>query len=364
MKKVKAMVIPKPNRPLELWEIDEPILEPNSVLLKTIYADVCGTDVHLYHGKLAGVSYPLIPGHISVGRIEQLRGTVLDIEGKKFQEGDLVTFLDVHATCNNCWYCLVAKASTRCLHRKVYGITYGVKDGISGGWAEKIYLKPRTKILRIPENVTPEQVITAGCGLPTAIHAIELARIGLTDSVLIQGSGPVGLMATALAKLSGAGTIITIGAPMKRLEVAKKLGATNIIDITKHAEQERRQLVLEVTNGRGADIAIECTGNPKAVPEGLDLVRDNGGYIIVGQYTDHGSIAINPHLQINKKHIEIRGCWGSDFSHVYRGLQVLSHFNYHFNPELFKAKEYKLIDARRALEDVEQLKVTKAILKF
>ncbi len=358
------MVIPEPNQPLELWEFDEPKLDLNSMLLKTIYADVCGTDVHLYHGKLAGVPYPLIPGHISVGRIDKLRGVVKDIEGNKFQEGDLVTFLDVHATCNNCWYCLVAKASTRCPHRKVYGITYGVKDGLSGGWAEKIYLKPGTKIFRIPNKVTPEQVITAGCGLPTAIHAIELARIGLTDSVLIQGSGPVGLMATALAKLSGAGTIITIGAPMKRLEVAKKLGTTKSIDITKHDEKDRRQLVLELTNGRGADIGIECTGNPKAVPEGLNLIRDNGIYIIVGQYTDHGNIEINPHLQINKKHLEIRGCWGSDFSHVYRGLQVLSHFNHHFNPELFRTKKYKLIDAQRALEDVEHLKVTKAILKF
>ncbi|MDI6783555.1 MAG: zinc-binding dehydrogenase [bacterium] len=150
--------------------------------------------------------------------------------------------------------------------------------------------------MRIPENVSPEQVVTCGCGLPTAIHAIELARIGLTDSVVIQGSGPVGLMATALAKLSGAGTIITIGAPNKRLEVARKLGATKTIDITKHHEKELRQMVLALTNGRGADIAIECAGHPDAVRQGLDLVRDNGRYIIVGQYTDHRTVEINPHL--------------------------------------------------------------------
>jgi threonine dehydrogenase-like Zn-dependent dehydrogenase len=364
MAKLKAMVIPKPNQPLELWEFDEPKLESNSVLLKTIYADVCGTDVHLYHGKLAGVPYPLIPGHVSVGKIDKIRGSVKDIDGKKFQEGDMVTFLDVHATCNNCWYCLVAKATTRCPNRKVYGITYGVQDGLSGGWSEKIYLKPGTKLLRIPKNVTPEQVVTVGCGLPTAIHAIELARIGLTNSVVIQGSGPVGLMATALAKLSGAGTIINIGAPKKRLDVAQRLGASKIIDITKHHEKERRQIVLALTNGRGADIGIECAGHPEAVRQGLDLVRDNGRYIIVGQYTDHGTIDINPHLQINKKHLEIRGCWGSDFSHVYRGLQVLSYFNQRFTPEIFNAKKYKLNDAGTALDDVENLRVTKAILKF
>ncbi|NIP82785.1 MAG: alcohol dehydrogenase catalytic domain-containing protein, partial [Gemmatimonadetes bacterium] len=62
--------------------------------------------------------------------------------------GDRVTFLDVHATCNACWYCLVAKATTRCPHRRVYGITYGVEDGLAGGWAERIHLKPGTKIIR------------------------------------------------------------------------------------------------------------------------------------------------------------------------------------------------------------------------
>ena len=169
--------MPKPEKALEIREFNEPKLENNTVLLKTSYADICGTDVHLFHGRLAGVPYPIIPGHVSVGHIEKLRGTVKDIHGKKFKEGDLVTFLDVHATCNSCWYCLVAQATTRCPHRKVYGITYGIQDGLCGGWSEKIYLKPGTKILRLPKQVSAEQLVTCGCGLPTAIHAVELAKI-------------------------------------------------------------------------------------------------------------------------------------------------------------------------------------------
>lgn len=364
MKKIRAVVMPEPEKDLEIREFPEPVLEKNSILLKTIHADICGTDVHLFHGRLAGVPYPIIPGHVSTGKIEKLRGTVTDIHGKKFEEGNIVTFLDVHATCNSCWYCLVAKATTRCPHRKVYGITYGVKDGLCGGWSEKIYLKPGTKLLRLPKTVSSEQFVTCGCGLPTAIHAIELAKIQLTDTVLVQGSGPVGLMATALAKKSGAGKIIMVGAPKERLQIAKKLGASQIINITDTNENRRRKEILSFTDGRGADIAIECTGNPDAVRQGLDLVRDNGRYIIVGQYTDHGTVEINPHLQINKKHLEIRGCWGSDFSHFYRALEVLKHFPQQFSTSIIKNRKYKMNQAQKALEDIEKLNVIKAIIEF
>ena len=106
--------------------------------MRTLYSEVCGTDVHLQHGRLSGAPYPLIPGHINVGVLETINGEVTDALGEPVNEGDLVTFLDVHETCNHCWYCLVAKASTRCPNRKVYGITYGADEGLLGGWSELV----------------------------------------------------------------------------------------------------------------------------------------------------------------------------------------------------------------------------------
>src|SRR4026207_1026052 len=140
-------VIPEPNAPVELREVVEPDLEPNSALLQVELSEVCGTDVYLHQGRLEGVPYPLVPGPGSVGQLPTPRGERLDVNGNRFSEGDRVTFLDVHRTCNACWYCLVAKASTRCPQRKVYGITYGMDDGLAGGWAEQIYLKPGTQCI-------------------------------------------------------------------------------------------------------------------------------------------------------------------------------------------------------------------------
>jgi len=360
----RAAVLPAPGLPPEIRTYAIPDLEPGAVLLRTLASEVCGTDVHLHHGRLAGVPYPLIPGHVSVGTVEAVKGAVVDVEGSPIRPGDVVTFLDVHGTCGNCWYCLVAKASTRCPHRRVYGITYGADDapGLSGGWSETIYLRPGTKIIRLEDGVSPDTWIGGGCGLPTAVHAIELAQIRLGDRVLVQGSGPVGLSCAALAMLSGAAWVGTIGAPENRLQAARRMGADWTIDVTSTTPAERKRAILDATGGRGPDIVIEASGNPKAVLEGCELVRDAGRYIIVGQYTDNGTIELNPHLHINKKHLEVRGCWGSDFSHVYRAMQVAAKFAGRAQWASLISHRYGLDDVGQALEDVASGRVVKAVV--
>src|SRR5215467_13429529 len=138
----------------------------------------------------------------SVERLSKIRGQIVDVEGRAFREGDRVTFLDVHRTCNACWYCLVAQATTRCPERKVYGITYGLDDGLCGGWADQIYLKPNTRVIRL--DADPETFMAGGCALPTALHAVERGDIVIGDTVLVLGSGPVGINAVVLALMRGA----------------------------------------------------------------------------------------------------------------------------------------------------------------
>jgi threonine dehydrogenase-like Zn-dependent dehydrogenase len=360
---IKAAVMGAPQKPLEVREFPQPELEPGAILLETIYSEVCGTDVHLHHGQLAGVPYPIIPGHVSVGRIARLAGEVTDVDGNALHEGDVVTFLDVHETCGKCWFCLVAKATTRCPSRKVYGVTYSANEGLLGGWSQAIYLKPGVKVIRLPEELTPERFIAAGCGLPTAVHALERAQVQLGDSVAVQGSGPVGLSAAILAQLSGATQVIVVGAPQMRLEMALGIGADHVVDIEQYGPEERVALVQEWTGGRGADVTIEATGNPTAVLEGMQMTRDNGRFVVVGQYTDAGAVEINPHWDINRKHLEIRGCWGTDLSHVYRGVKVVAKHGERFGYERLISRKYSLEEANQALADVEELKVVKAVIE-
>src|SRR5947208_16196420 len=321
-----AAVIPRPNAAVEIRQFPSPDLEPNSALLAVELSEVCGTDVYLQKGLLEGVPYPLVPGHVSVGRLNKIRGSVFDVEGREFREGDRVTFLDVHRTCNVCWYCLVAKATTRCPQRKVYGITYGLEDGLCGGWAEQIYLKPGTRCIRLDADA--ETFMAGGCALPTALHAVERGEIAIGDTMLVLGSGPVGINAIILSLMRGALRVLCIGAPDQRLEAATQVGASDVLNFEEHDETERLEWVLQQTHARGADVAIEATGAPDAVVQAMRFTRDAGRVVVVGQYTDHGPVstaaAFNPHLDLNKKHLDVRGCWGSDFSHFYRGLQIVS----------------------------------------
>lgn len=360
---VRAATIPAPNRPVEVREYERPTVDDGATLLRVTYSEVCGTDVHLQQGLLAETPYPLIPGHAVVGEIEEVRGDVRDVHGEQLRRGERVTFLDVHGTCGKCWYCLVAKATTRCPNRKVYGITYGADDGLLGGWSEYVYLKPGVRIIPLPDTLSSETVIGGGCGLPTALHAVDRADISLADTVLVQGTGPVGLSAIALARLRGACTIIAIGAPERRLEAARRMGADTVLDVENTTLAEREAAVLDATQGRRVDIAIEASGSPAAVPEGLDLVRDNGVYVIAGQYTDHGPVEINPHTQINKKHLDIRGVWGIDFSHLHRALLIQERYNDRFHWEKLITHRFRLDQANDALDSVRSGEAIKAVIE-
>jgi L-iditol 2-dehydrogenase len=120
--------------------------------------------------------------------------------------------------------------------------------------------------------------------------------------------------------------------------------------------------VRELTNGRGADIAIECTGEPSAIPEGLRMTRDAGTYVVVGQYTDAGDATLNPHADLNRKHLDVRACWGIDLSHLYRAVQLLTRHRETFPWQTVISGEYPLSRAADALRDVEERRAVKAVI--
>jgi L-iditol 2-dehydrogenase len=356
----QAVIMPGPNQPLRLATIATPFLEPGAALLRTLYSEVCGTDVHLFHGRL-GVPYPIIPGHVSVGVIETTGGRIKDIQGNYIKEGDVVTFLDVHETCNNCYQCLVARQPTRCPSRKVYGITYSAKDGLLGGWAEAIWMKPGVKMIKLPAEFSPETFIGGGCGLVTALHAVDMANVRLDESVAVLGVGPVGQSIVAFSSLSGAGEIVAVGGPRERLDFARRMGATTTLGLDVPAD-ERLEKVRALTGGRGVDCVIEASGAPDAISQGLDMVRDGGRMIVCGHYTDTGTVEIHPHWQINRKHVELKGCWGSRYDHFHRAVSLTARYG-HLKPwgEMVSGR-YSLMSADQALMAVEKQTALKALI--
>jgi len=355
-----AAVMTGPNQPLRIDHLPTPTLAPRSALLRTLYSEVCGTDVHLHHGKL-GVPFPIIPGHVSVGVVEASGGGLTDIEGGPIKEGDVVTFLDVHETCNNCYYCLVARQPTKCPKRKVYGISYSANDGLLGGWAEAIWMKPGVKMIKLPKELTPETFIGGGCGLVTALHAVDMAEIRLGESVAVLGVGPVGQSCVAFASLSGASDVIAIGAPQARLDFAHRMGATASFGL-EIPPAERLDAVRKRTGGRGVEVVIEASGAPDAVSQALDLVRDGGRVIVCGHYTDNGSIEIHPHWQLNRKHVELKGCWGSRYDHFHRAVALTAKYGDQKPWREMVSGRYELDRAGDALKAVETRSAIKALI--
>ena len=361
---VRAVFMTAPGRPLEPRSVPAPKPREGGAILETVASEVCGTDVHLHHGRLAGVPYPIIPGHVSVGRVLETGGPLADVEGRAIPSGALVTFYDVYGTCGACWHCLVARAATRCPQRRVYGITAPASDGLLGGWSERIEILPGVRVVPLPEGLSAEDFLGGGCGLPTGFHAVERAGIAMGDTVVVQGSGPVGLNALIFAQLSGALRVFVVGAPKGRLDAARRLGAEDALDITETKEPAARAAwVRDRTSGRGADVVIEASGNPAALPEGLEMLRDGGRYVVVGQYTDSGDATLNPHRHVNRRHATILGCWGYEFSHLHRSLAMMAKHAGRYRWKELVTREYPLEKANEALADMERLAVVKALIR-
>ena len=364
MEEVAAVLMTGPGRPLEHVRVPAPRPKSGGAVLETVASEVCGTDVHLSHGRLSGVPYPIIPGHVNVGRVLESNGALTDAEGRDIPIGTLVTFYDVYGTCGACWHCLVARAATRCPHRRVYGITAPASEGLLGGWAERIEILPGVKLVPLPEGLDAEDFLGGGCGLPTGFHAVERAGVAMGDTVVVQGSGPVGLNAAIFAQLSGALRVFVVGAPRARLDAARRLGAEDVLDVTEAARPEDRvRWVRDRTQGRGADVVIEASGNPAAVPEGLEMLRDAGRYVVVGQYTDGGDVSLNPHRHVNRKHATILGCWGYEFSHLHRAIAMMARHREQFRWRELVTREYPLTQAQEALEEMGRLGVVKALIR-
>lgn len=313
-----AMFVGK-DKPLEIWEFPDPELEPGAVLVHMEMAAICGTDAHSIHH--ADTPSPLIFGHENIGTIAASRlESSTDALGNPLKEGDRVTFRA--APCGHCFNCTIGEF---CMNVRQAGFTPSTEAPyLFGGFGQKLYLSPNPWMLKIPDDLSNERALLSVVGTHTLLNGYErMGGLTLGDTVVIQGSGPMGMGGMIHAKLLGAKRVIVIGAPKGRLEMAKRLGADDTIDLSDHPTPEARvEAVLSMTDGRGADFVVECSGAIGATNEGLQMTRFGGKYLMVGPWTDYGTQAINP-MFITKKALHVGGVVASEPRHIVRSMEAL-----------------------------------------
>jgi len=368
--KVKAMVFSEPGK-MHISRFDRPEVDEDSILLKVEMVGVCGTDLHIFKAHLSGVPFPIIPGHEILGIVEELGKRANErmvIYNGPLETGDRVTLV-AGIPCGECFYCRhYPHYDNLCTGRKAYGITRSCEDPphLLGGYAEYMYLLPGTSIFKVPKRIPAEAAVLTE-PLAVASRAVERAfqpgvpfsgeGFGLSSSVVIQGAGPIGILATAVAKAAGAGEVIAIDSVDTRLKMVKEFGADFTIDLRElKTSEERINKVLELTDGHGADVVIECAGIPAAFKEGLEMVRRGGKYIEVGHYTDAGPIDIRPHT-ICKKDVDILGCWAYPRTQFKKSLSLLDSGGYPFEKLVTHKlsideapKAFSIIEAKEAIK--------------
>lgn len=359
-----AAVMSKFQAPIEVRTFGLPReLRPGEWLIQVEMAGVCGTDVHLHKGELK-VPLPLVLGHETVGRVVAMGDSQQrDWRGIPVTIGDRVSFT-VGRTCGKCHYCRVYKLPSRCLNRLAYGVTTpcNAPPHFLGGYGQYHFLHADTAVFRLHDDLPSEAVVGAGCALVTAVHGFEKLRMQWAESCVVQGAGPVGLAAVAIAKEAGARPLIVIGGPRDRLERCKRFGADLTIDIDEVRDPaERRKIVLDHTHGIGADVVVECVGIPTAVAEGWDLCRDGAKYLVLGQYCDAGPTQLNPHL-IVRKELTIMGTYGSEPHHWNTALEFLRTRRDRYPFHELITHRFKLSQVNEALGAVARWETGKAVI--
>jgi len=290
-----------------------PVLEPKEqqVLLKLQRSGICGTDLHIYRGKLGMPDGDCIIGHEFIGSIQKLgQGAAVDGLGQKLEVGNSAIAC-VAIPCGRCVNCKKGETAS-CMS---FGVTYAQSPAQAphffGGFSEYLH-SPAANLVRIPDGLDLDAVAAAPCGGPTVIRAFTYGGgVNPGELVVVQGTGALGVFAVAWAVAHGAHVVaIGDGDVEVRRKMTLELGAEEFISFRNTTREERlahlQELAKKYDRGNGVDLVIETSGAPNAVPEGMDLVRTRGRYLIPGQYSCSGSIEIQPQL-ITFKAIQMIG---------------------------------------------------------
>jgi L-iditol 2-dehydrogenase len=365
-KTARAVVLEAYEQPLSVRDVEIPAeLEPRSILVRVLAATLCGTDVHLCAGgrPMLRETLPAIVGHEMVGEIVAFgSGERRDSMGASLETGDRIVWTP--ASCFACYACTMLHQPAVCENRRYYMTeNCGEYPYLTGGLAQYCYVFPGSQRIRVPDEIPNEWASGSSCALRTVMATFDRldARMSGFETLVIQGAGPLGLFATALARWSGVKRVITVGAPTARLEVARAWGASEVLSVEELGEPHARvAAVKDMTGGRGADVVIELSGARTAFAEGIEMVRPSGQYVVTGQTTSATSEIVAS--TIVKKNITISGSLSADGSHYWKALQFMSRARHEIPFELMFRGRYSLDEASRAMERMERFEEIKPVI--
>ena len=212
---------------------------------------------------------PIIMGHEAAGVIAEV-GAAVD----GWSNGDRVTF-DSTVSCGKCWYCQRGEVNL-CENRRVLGVSCG-EYRRDGAFAEYIAVPARI-LYRLPDNISFEQAAMVEA-VSVAVHAVERTPLALDASVIVVGTGMIGLLVVQVLRARGCGNIIAIDLDKEKLKLASKFGATHTIEA---GDADLHEKIRALTSGRGADAAFEVVGLPATVKTAIESVRKGGSITLVG----------------------------------------------------------------------------------
>ena len=361
---VLAATLIKPGQ----YEIKEyPLPEPGAgcVLVKMELSGICGTDKHTFQGyttQYGGrqLEFPIIQGHENVGTVAAIggNGNYSDFEGIPLGVGDRVV-VGANVCCGECYYCRHDFPYYCCENMTDYGNNLSAKNPphLFGGWSQYMYIVAGSFLVKVPDELPSEiavltEIFAVSVGLDRAkqMSAFPNESFRFDDTVVVLGVGPLGMCFLMKARMLGAGTIIALDLSDYRLNFAKRLGADHVMNVGKHSRQERLQIVKDLTNGRGADMVIECAGVPQAVPEALEMLRIGGLLVEAGNFSDLGEVSFSPHRHLCAKNARILGVGGEEPAAYGPGMRQMARYMKKYPLQEFVTHRFGLRDVEAAMQ--------------
>lgn len=298
---------------LEKYEIKEfpiPELGDDDILVKVEGCGICGTDAHEFKRDPFGL-IPLVLGHEGTGEIVKMGKNVKkDSAGKDLKVGDKVVSCMIFKDNPDITMFDLNKQNVG--GADVYGLLPDDDIHLNGWFADYIVIRGGSTIFNVSDLDLDSRILIEPCAV--LIHAVERAKttgiLRFNSRVVVQGCGPIGLICIAVLRTMGIENIVAVDGEEKRLEFAKRLGATKSVNFKEYKGVEALAKAVEDSlDGHLADFAFQCTGSPIAHANIYKFIRNGGGLCELGFFINGGDATINPHFDLCAKEITVVGSW-------------------------------------------------------